>query len=80
MNRIVIEASVPVEYLLRTRTGLSAAEALASSGPFAPELLDVEVLSVFRYAVLRGILDEARARFQINDLAKRGVESISHRA
>ena len=80
MNRVVIDASIAVEYLLRTQTGLSAAEVLESSELFAPELLDAEVLSVLRRAVLRGILDERRARLVIDDMEVWGVERISHRA
>lgn len=80
MNRVVVDASVAVEYLLKTENGVSAADVLEDSELFAPELLDVEVLSVLRRAVLRGILDEARARFAIDDLEIWGVERISHRA
>ena len=80
MTRVVVDASVAVEYLLRTETGLSAAVVLEDSELFAPELLDAEVLSVLRRAVLRGILDESRARFAIDDLEVWGVERISHRA
>ncbi|MDE2935646.1 MAG: type II toxin-antitoxin system VapC family toxin [Chloroflexota bacterium] len=79
MNRVIVDASVAVEYLLKTENGASAAEVLEKSELFAPELLDVEVLSVLRRAVLRGILDEARARFAIDDLEIWGVERISHR-
>ena len=80
MNRVVVDASIAVEYLLRTETGHSAAEVLENSNLFAPELLDAEVLAVLRRAVLRGILDEGRAKSVVDDLEVWGVERISHRA
>ena len=78
MTRYVVDASVAVEYLLRTPVGESVAELLESAVLLAPELMDAEVLSVLRRAVLHGHLEEARGA------AGRGrnwpVERISHRA
>ena len=45
----------------------------------APEMLDAEVLSVLRRAVLNGHLEEARAHMVIDDLLRWPVDRISHR-
>ena len=78
MTRYVVDASVAVEYLLRTRVGLAVAGIIESASLVAPELMDVEVLSVLRRAVLNGELEEARARMAVDDLAYWPVERISH--
>lgn len=44
----------------------------------APELLDVEVLSVLRRAMLRGEITEPRASFAIEDLVDWSIDRISH--
>ena len=46
----------------------------------APELMDAEVLSVLRRAVLNGHLEEARAEMAIDDLIRWPVDRISHRS
>ena len=61
MTRYVVDASVAVEYLLRTPLGLTAADIIESASLVAPELIDAEALSALRRAVLSGRLDEARA-------------------
>ena len=48
MTRYVVDASVAVEYLLRTPRGLSVADIIESASLAAPELMDVEVLSTQR--------------------------------
>ena len=80
MTRYVIDASVAVEYLLRTPLGLTVTEIIESATLVAPEMMDAEVLSVLRRAVLRGRLDESRARIAIEDLGRWPVDRISHRA
>ena len=80
MTRYVVDASVAVEYLLRTPLGVSVAGMIESSTLVAPELMDAEVLSVLRRAVLNGCLEEARARMVVEDLAHWPVDRISHRA
>lgn len=80
MIRYVVDASVAVEYLLRTPVGLTVAEFLDNAVLLAPELLDVEVLSVLRRAVLQRRLAEARALQAVDDLVHWPVERISHRA
>ena len=79
MTRYVVDASVAVEYLLRTPVGESVAELLEGAVLLAPELMDAEVLSVLRRAVLHGHLAEARALLAVDDLVHWPVERISHR-
>jgi predicted nucleic acid-binding protein len=45
---LVIDASVAVEYLLRTDLGQRVAGRIEREDLVTPELLDVEVLAVFR--------------------------------
>ena len=78
MTRFVIDASVAVEYLLRTPLGLTVANTIDSASLVAPELMDAEVLSVLRRAVLTGRLKEARAGMAVADLARWPVDRISH--
>ena len=78
MTRYVIDASVAVEYLLRTPLGLAAAGILDNASLVAPELMDAEVLSVLRRAVSNGRLDEVRAKMAVDDLAHWPVDRISH--
>ena len=80
MSGYVVDASAAVEYLLRTPLGLTLAEMIEGASLAAPELLDAEVLSVLRRAVLRGRLDEARALMAIDDLMQWPLERIPHRA
>ena len=79
MSQYVVDASVAVEYLLRTPLGLSVADMFEGSSLVAPELMDAEVLSVLRSGVLGGHLEEARAQMAIDDLAHWPVNRISHR-
>ena len=79
MTRYVIDASVAVEYLLKTPLGLSVANLIESDSQIAPELLDAEVLSVLRRAVLGGHLKEDRALLAINVLQHWPVHRIAHR-
>ncbi len=79
MTRYVIDASVAVEYLLKTPLGLTVAEIIEDALLVSPELMDVEVLSVLRRAVLRRRLDEMRARTAVNDLSHWPLYRIAHR-
>lgn len=76
--KFVIDASAAAEYLLHTSLGLRVAELIEDAEMVAPELLDVEILSVLRRAVLKKRLDEERALLAIEDLAGWDVERISH--
>jgi predicted nucleic acid-binding protein len=76
--RFAIDASAAAEYLLHTSLGLKVSELIEDAELVAPELLDVEILSVLRRAVLKKRLDEKRALLAIEDLAGWDVERISH--
>ncbi len=78
MSRYVIDASAAVEYLLRTSLGLKVANIVEDGLLLAPELLDVEVLSVLRRAVLRREVDEQRALRAIEDLMSWPIDRIPH--
>ena len=80
MSRYVVDASAAAEYLLRTSLGLKVANIIEGGLLLAPELLDVEVLSVFRRAVLRRQLDEQRALCAIEDLMDWPIDRIPHRS
>ena len=79
MTTYVIDASAAVEYLLKTRAGLAVAGIADGASLVSPELMDTEVLSVLRRAVLNGELGEARARMAVDDLVHWPVDRISHR-
>ena len=79
MTGYIVDASVAVEYLLRTPVGMTVADLLDSAPLAAPELMDAEVVSVLRRGVLRGRLEEARATLAVEDLAHWPVDRISHR-
>jgi len=76
----VVDASAAAEYLLRTSLGLKVANIIEGGLLLAPELLDVEVLSVFRRAVLRRQLNEQRALRAIEDLMDWPIDRIPHRS
>lgn len=78
--RYVIDASVAVEYLLRTSLGLRVSELIDRASLFAPELLDVEVFSVLRRGVMNKKLEEHRALMALEDLADWEIDRIPHRA
>ena len=78
MKRYVVDASAAAEYLLRTDLGLRLAEVLEGTLLMAPELLDVEVVSVLRRAVLHKKLKEPRAALAIDDLMAWPLERIAH--
>jgi predicted nucleic acid-binding protein len=80
VSRYVIDASAATEYLLRTPLGLKVAGIITDATLLAPELLDVEVLSVLRRAVLRRRLTEQRALLAIEDLMDWSIDRIPHRA
>lgn len=79
MTGYVIDASVAVEYLLRTPLGITLADTVENASLAAPELLDPEVMSALRRAVLTGRLDESRAVMALSDLALWPIDRISHR-
>ena len=80
MSRYVVDASAAAEYLLRTPLGLKVANIIEDGFLLAPELLDVEVLSVLRRAVLRRQLNEQRALRAVEDLMDWPIDRIPHRS
>ena len=78
MIRYVVDASAAAEYLLRTPLGLKLADLIEGAFILAPELLDVEVLSVLRRAVLRQQLEEQRAWLALEDLLAWPIDRITH--
>jgi len=83
---LVLDASVMVEVLLASPTGVRAMERLAEApvALHAPELLDVEVLHVLRRAEQQGRLSAARAAQSIALLAafplrRHGHSALRHR-
>ena len=78
-ERYVIDASAAFEYLLNTPSGQQVAELIEVVPPVAPEILDAEVLSALRSAVMRDVIDEAQALTALEDLAYWPVERVSHR-
>ena len=75
----VIDASAAFEYLLNTPKGQRIAEIIQDIPPIAPEMLDAEVLSALRSAVMRGEIDESQALTALEDLADWPIELVSHR-
>jgi predicted nucleic acid-binding protein len=78
--KYVVDASVAVEIVLQSAVGRSAAAMTENAALFAPELLDVEVVSVLRKLILGKRLTAARANEAIEDLRDWDVERVSHRA
>lgn len=78
MSRYVLDASVAVEYLLKTPRGLAIGGMLEDAWLVAPEMVDAEVLSVLRREVLGGRLDSANARAVIEEMSAWPVERIPH--
>lgn len=74
----VIDACAAVEYLLRTQVGLRIGQMVEGALLIAPQLLDVEVMSVLRRAVLGERLAEERARIALEDLKAWPLERIAH--
>ena len=76
--RFVVDACAAVELLLQTDSGLRVESLLGDGLLFAPELLDAEVLAVFRREVGAGRLGRGRAEEAIEDLRDCDVERVSH--
>jgi predicted nucleic acid-binding protein len=76
----VIDASAAVEYILRTPVGRKLQEIVEDAFLIAPALLDVEVLSVLRRAVLHNGLAEERAWSALEDLSEWPIDRIPHTA
>ena len=77
MSHWVVDASAAVEILLRTETGERAWAVIESGHALAPDLLDAEVLAVFRREHLRGVLAASRAEEALDDLAHWDIERLA---
>ncbi len=75
----VIDASAAFEYLLNTPSGRRVAEIIEATPPVAPEMLDAEVMSALRTAVMRGEINEAQALTVLEDLVLWPIERVPHR-
>lgn len=77
---VVIDASAVIELLLGTKTG-AAVEARLFSAPeelHAPHLIDVEIAHVVRRWLLRGLIDQTRARAALDGLGELPVIRYGH--
>jgi len=77
---IVVDASVVLEVLLRTRRGQKIEARLFAEEQFlcAPHLLDVEVAQVLRRYARAGDLDERRGHEALQDLADLPIDRYPH--
>jgi predicted nucleic acid-binding protein len=76
---IVVDASAAFEFLLRTTIGMRIEGIVAEADLFAPELLDLEVMSALRRHVHSGYLDEKRAVHALDDLFDWDIKRVSNR-
>jgi len=77
---IVVDASIVATALVDDDTdGAGVRRRLRGSALLAPELLDVEVLSVIRRLLTAGRVTPARADQAVVDLADLPIERASHR-
>ena len=79
MNQYVIDASVAVEYLLKTPLGIFISDVIEDAYLVAPELIDVEVTSALRRAVLSERIEAERASIALSALEQWPLQRISHR-
>ena len=77
---LVIDASVAIEYLLRTPIGIRIAPLLENEDLLAPELIDAEVLAVLRREVRAGRVREPRANEAIDDFCDWYLTRVEHRS
>jgi predicted nucleic acid-binding protein len=76
---IVVDASVVAPALAdHEQDGDRARERLHGERLIGPELLDLEVISVIRKAVIARLLDERRAAMALADLGDLDLERVSH--
>lgn len=75
---LVVDASAVAELLLGTAKGHAVAAALGEHTLHAPELMPLEVASVFRGLVRAGEVDAAEVPRFFTDLANLGVELYEH--
>ena len=77
---IVLDASAALELLLNTSRGKDVARLVFSAGRslHVPHLFDVEVTHVLRRLVMRGEIEESRARQALHDLADLSLVRYPH--
>lgn len=80
MTLLVVDASVAVEYLLRTPLGLSPAETIKDARLAAPDLIDAEVVSALRRAVHAGRITDERAVMAVDALTQWPGRRLAGRA
>ena len=79
MRGYVVDASVAVEYLLKSDLGRAMTNVLDHSALSAPQMIDIEVLSAFRRSVFQRKLSTDDALRALDRLSTWNVERVSHR-
>ena len=79
MNGYVVDASLVVEYLLKTNLGHAVTHILEQNALAAPESMNIESLSAFRRSVLKGKMSESVAVDAIHTLSTWDIRRIRHR-
>ena len=81
MLQRVIDSSVAVEYLLKTKVGLSVAGTIERTDVLlAPDIIVAEIMSVLRRQVGRKELQESRALLALDDLVWWPIERVPSRS
>ena len=78
MSSYVVDASVAVELVLETRLGEDIDRLVQNYELFAPELIDLEVLSALRSFELRNEISNEAALSAIGELEKMSVRRTTH--
>ena len=73
---IVVDASAFVELLLQTSRAAAVVKAVGGTDMVAPDLLNVEVLSVLRKLEQNGTLTAARAIQAVSDLSQTPLQRL----
>lgn len=77
MRDLVVDASALIETLLRSPSAATVDEALASSDPLAPDLLDAEVLATLVRLERRQAIDQGRAARALGALRSAPIERVA---
>jgi predicted nucleic acid-binding protein len=77
---IVLDASAALEWLLRTPSGVNIDKRIYSPGEslHAPQLIDLEIVQVFRRLVRDGQLSPVRAGEAVDDLIRLDIRRYPH--
>lgn len=79
MRSYVVDTSVAVELVLKTRLGDEIDRLVRNFDLFAPELIDLEVLSALRNFVLRNEISNGAALSAIGELENMRIARTSYR-